>query len=63
MALKSRIPVLFGVLTTDTLEQALDRCGGKSGNKGCEVAHAALEMIGVMAEITSTSSSNNVKVL
>ncbi len=38
------IPVSFGVLTTDTLEQALERSGGKAGNKGEEAARAALEM-------------------
>jgi len=40
----SEIPVLFGVLTTDNLEQALERAGGKSGNKGWETAMAAIEM-------------------
>ena len=45
VALIARVPVLFGVLTTDTLEQAIDRAGGKAGNKGREAALAALEMI------------------
>lgn len=40
----SGVPVIFGVLTTETLEQALDRAGGKSGNKGAEAAVAAIEM-------------------
>ncbi len=40
----SGVPVIFGVLTTETLEQALDRAGGKSGNKGAEAALAAIEM-------------------
>lgn len=44
VALRSGVPVLFGVLTTDTEEQALDRAGGKHGNKGWDVAVAAIEM-------------------
>jgi 6,7-dimethyl-8-ribityllumazine synthase len=43
-ALKTGIPVIMGVLTTDTLEQAIDRAGGKMGNKGAEAAAAAVEM-------------------
>lgn len=38
------VPVIFGVLTTDTMEQALDRAGGKAGNKGAEAAAAAIEV-------------------
>jgi len=38
------VPVLFGVLTADTLDQALDRAGGKHGNKGAEAAQGAIEM-------------------
>jgi 6,7-dimethyl-8-ribityllumazine synthase len=41
---ESEIPVVFGVLTTDTFEQALDRSGGKAGNKGWDCALVALEM-------------------
>lgn len=44
LALDSGIPIGFGVLTCETLEQALDRAGGKAGNKGAEAALAALEM-------------------
>lgn len=43
-ALNSGVPVSFGVLTTDTLEQAIERAGSKAGNKGWEAAVAALEM-------------------
>ena len=42
------IPVLFGVLTTDTIEQAIERAGTKAGNKGSDVAVAALEMINLL---------------
>jgi 6,7-dimethyl-8-ribityllumazine synthase len=44
LALESDIPVIFGVLTTDTLEQAIDRAGAKGGNKGWDAAMSALEM-------------------
>ena len=44
VALESRVPVTFGVLTTDTLEQAIERSGSKAGNKGFEAAMAAVEM-------------------
>ena len=43
-ALETEVPVLFGVLTCDTLEQAIHRAGGNVGNKGTECAEAALEM-------------------
>lgn len=43
-ALNSRVPVIFGVLTVDNLQQAEDRAGGKYGNKGVEAAYTALEM-------------------
>ncbi|MBI3512027.1 MAG: 6,7-dimethyl-8-ribityllumazine synthase [Bacteroidetes bacterium] len=42
-----KIPVIFGVLTTDTMQQAIDRAGGKHGNKGVEAAVTALKMIAV----------------
>jgi 6,7-dimethyl-8-ribityllumazine synthase len=45
VALKYNKPVIFGVLTTNTLEQAQDRCGGKHGNKGVEAAVAAIHML------------------
>jgi 6,7-dimethyl-8-ribityllumazine synthase len=45
------VPVIFGVLTTDTLEQAMDRAGGKHGNRGWDAATAALEMASVLEQI------------
>jgi 6,7-dimethyl-8-ribityllumazine synthase len=45
VAQESGLPVIFGVLTTDTVEQALDRAGAKSGNKGWEAALSAIEMV------------------
>lgn len=51
VALESRIPVTFGVLTTDNLEQAIERAGSKSGNKGYEGAVAAIEMVNLFKEL------------
>jgi 6,7-dimethyl-8-ribityllumazine synthase len=45
------VPVIFGVLTTDTLEQALERAGGKHGNKGWDAATAAMEMTSVLERL------------
>ena len=44
IALETGVPVIFGVLTVDNVEQALSRCGGKDGHKGEEAAQAAIEM-------------------
>ena len=48
VSLDTGVPVLFGVLTTDTIEQAIERAGTKAGNKGGEVAIAAIEMANVV---------------
>jgi 6,7-dimethyl-8-ribityllumazine synthase len=45
------VPVIFGVLTTDTLEQALERAGGKHGNKGWDAATAAMEMASLLEQL------------
>jgi 6,7-dimethyl-8-ribityllumazine synthase len=45
------VPVAFGVLTTDTMEQALDRAGGKTGNKGGEAALTVLEMASLLESV------------
>ena len=47
-ALDSGVPVLFGVLTTDTIEQAVERAGSKAGNKGAECAQGAIEMVNLI---------------
>lgn len=49
--LTTGVPVLFGVLTCDTDEQALDRAGGKAGNKGADVALAAIDMVNLLAKL------------
>jgi 6,7-dimethyl-8-ribityllumazine synthase len=54
LGLMSGIPVIFGVLTTNTEEQAKDRAGGKHGNKGAEAAQAALTMAHVRTGDTTT---------
>lgn len=51
IALENKIPVIFGVLTTDTIEQALERAGTKAGNKGAEAAESAIEMISLLQQI------------
>jgi len=53
LSLQADIPVIMGILTTDTMEQALDRAGAKAGNKGFEAARSLLEMISVFSEIGS----------
>ncbi|KAB0866551.1 6,7-dimethyl-8-ribityllumazine synthase, partial [Cronobacter sakazakii] len=51
VAQHSEIPVAFGVLTTESIEQAIERAGTKAGNKGAEAALTALEMINVLKAI------------
>lgn len=51
VALDEDVPVIFGVLTTDTESQALDRAGGKEGNKGHEAAVAGLEMVTLLRRL------------
>ena len=48
VALDTGVPVIFGIITADTLEQALERAGGKMGNKGYDAAVAAIEMANLM---------------
>jgi 6,7-dimethyl-8-ribityllumazine synthase len=45
------VPILFGVLTTDTIEQAIERAGSKAGNKGSDCAAAAIEMVNLLDQI------------
>jgi 6,7-dimethyl-8-ribityllumazine synthase len=51
IALESGVPVAFGVLTTDTMEQAIDRAGGKAGNKGADCAIVAIEMANLLRRL------------
>ncbi len=49
--MESGVPITFGILTTDTIEQAIERAGSKSGNKGSDVAAAAIEMVDLLTQI------------
>lgn len=51
VSLQSGIPVMFGVLTTENIEQAIERAGSKAGNKGFECATGAIEMVNLMREL------------
>ena len=51
VSMESRIPVLFGVLTTENIEQAIERAGTKAGNKGYDCALSAIEMVNLLKEI------------
>jgi len=51
VALDTKVPVAFGVLTTDNLEQAIERAGTKSGNKGWDAALAAMEMVNLFKQL------------
>lgn len=46
--MESEVPIIFGVLTTDTIEQAIERAGSKAGNKGSDCAAAAIEMVNLL---------------
>ncbi len=51
LSLQSDIPIIFGVLTVDTIEQAIERAGTKAGNKGADCALAALEMVSLLKQL------------
>src|SRR5271166_2589145 len=53
IALETGVPIAFGVLTTDTAQQAIDRAGGKAGNKGADAALVALEMANLLRRLDS----------
>ena len=58
VALDTGIPVVFGVLTTDNLEQAMDRAGGCEGNKGAEAAATAIEMVALLRSLPPVTSAD-----
>ena len=51
VSLKHGVPISFGVLTVDTIEQAIERAGTKAGNKGAEAATSAIEMVNVLRQL------------
>lgn len=57
VALQTNLPVIFGVLTTENIEQAIERAGTKAGNKGGEAALTAIEMVSLLRQIDSDDSS------
>jgi 6,7-dimethyl-8-ribityllumazine synthase len=54
VSLESAMPVIFGILTTDTIEQAIERAGAKAGNKGWSAAVSAIEMVNLMGAVDRT---------
>lgn len=60
VGLENRVPVIFGVLTCDTLDQALLRAGSKSGNKGADCAVNAIEMANILKTIRRQNNNNEV---
>jgi 6,7-dimethyl-8-ribityllumazine synthase len=55
VAMSAKVPVIFGVLTTENIEQAVERAGTKAGNKGIDAAMAALEMASVYAQLDGSA--------
>ena len=53
VALDAGVPISFGVLTTDTIEQAIERAGAKAGNKGWDAAYAAIEMANLIKQMSA----------
>lgn len=51
VALQQQVPVAFGILTTDTIQQAVERAGTKSGNKGTDAAMSAMEMVNLLRQV------------
>lgn len=54
VSIETGVPIAFGVLTTDDMQQAMDRAGGKSGNKGSEAAEAAIELANLITLLKET---------
>jgi 6,7-dimethyl-8-ribityllumazine synthase len=56
VSLQTGVPIAFGVLTTDNMQQAMDRAGGKSGNKGAEAAEVAIELANLIKSVKGNQS-------
>ncbi len=56
VSMETNLPVIFGVLTTETIEQAIERAGTKAGNKGFDAAQTAIEMIDLLRQLKGESS-------
>ncbi|HWI46059.1 MAG TPA: 6,7-dimethyl-8-ribityllumazine synthase [Rubrobacter sp.] len=59
VALETGVPVIFGVITTESIEQAIERAGTKMGNKGFEAAVSAMEMADLMAKLRARASQDD----
>ncbi len=59
VGLETGVPVIFGVLTTDTVEQALDRSGLKGGNKGADAALTAIEMVNLIGQVAGPTPARS----
>ncbi len=57
--METNLPIIFGILTTDTIEQAIERAGAKAGNKGFEAAVTAIEMASLMDQIDERAAIEN----
>ncbi len=57
-SMETGVPILFGVLTTDNIEQAIERAGTKAGNKGYDAACSAIEMVNLLSQLDKKSSKN-----
>lgn len=60
VSLETNLPVIFGVITTDTIEQAIERAGTKAGNKGFEAAVTAIEMTSLLERVGERAAHNDV---
>ena len=60
VALETNLPVVFGVITTETIEQAIERAGTKAGNKGFEAAVTAIEMVSLLERVDERPARNDV---
>jgi len=61
VGLETGVPVVFGILTTDTLEQAIDRAGGKGGNKGWDAALSAIELVNLAESLPGRGGTRGSK--
>lgn len=59
LSLEINLPIIFGVLTTDTIEQAIERAGTKAGNKGFESVQTAIEMIDLLRQLKKESAAHS----
>lgn len=61
VAMSTGVPCIFGVLTCDTVEQAVDRAGAKGGNKGADAALSAIEMVNLLGQVPGASAKPSAK--